>query len=320
MPSIADLLADDVRAKLVTLDNDNIADVTAVEPEGLPAEVLDHALLITPGKGKMLAVCVCGEEIEINRTPPKGHENTPRVPLCVPCAKEILAGRQGVVIRKPRTAKRKPRTTDGIDHPVVTTTAQEAPMTVNLDTLSDAETGKRVKAAARAQIAETLPAKRKKAQAKKAKAGKAEAKAHKREKVERATLDLPEFTVKGYTVPALDVSEVSSLDEVVSAQDRSIYNKARYRVPGATKETLSKDATWRDLVAEHQVLHQLALAAPAEKAKPAKPAKASKAKAAKPAKKERVAVAVDLDARAVAAIMSARGVSEKKARKILASV
>lgn len=56
------------------------------------------------------------------------------------------------------------------------------------------------------------------------------------------------YSAGGIIIPALDARDVV-LDEVVPANVRSPYNKARFRL--GMKELLSTDITWRQLFIEH---------------------------------------------------------------------
>lgn len=68
------------------------------------------------------------------------------------------------------------------------------------------------------------------------------------ERVERRALVYPEVEVKGVYIPALDLTEVTSLDEVPSAKQRSPYNKALYR---NGRPLLESTATWREVATLH---------------------------------------------------------------------
>ena len=113
------------------------------------------------------------------------------------------------------------------------------------------------------------------------------------------------FVVKGVEVPALDLSEQTSLDEAPSPKVRSPYNKALYRLgePLLDKET----CTYRDLRKVHKRLFKQADGTPeVVEEKP---------------KGKRIVAVLDAEAKAkVAAFAKVTGKSIAEAQRHLASV
>lgn len=123
--------------------------------------------------------------------------------------------------------------------------------TISLATMTDAEIGAIVRAGMEAAVAEVVPASRTKAQKKAKKDRKAEKVAMEEARVVRqGSTPLAEIVVgTTLTVPALDLSEVTSLDETMPGTMRSPYNKARYRLEQSP--ALDKDTTFAQLAVEH---------------------------------------------------------------------
>lgn len=296
---------------------------------------------IDPRSEAMLdAACdTCGCDLLVQPQPvPEEYAHLPRKILCAPCAKAYLTGRSGRVIHKPQVAKHPWRVTDGREHPVVTTHQKEHDMPkINLTDLTDAELGALMREQLLAQVEADAPAKQKAAKAKKAKGEKAAAKAAKAERDQRkAAKPLPAFTYGNHVdVPALDLSEVTSLDEVVPATLRSPYNKARFHIEGSaalpSPQACEDDATltpttYAVIAAEHVRLAELAEAKTAAKAQ----AEIEKAAAAKgkgkkaKGKKKAVAAVLNADDKAkaakVAALMATLNCDEATALGVLASI
>lgn len=345
MSEIRDLLDADTRAKL--------AEVVSEQKDTAPAYVIikastdpnpprtltaADAIEIDPDSEAMIdAECVdCKVPMLIDPALPEGCDpedaEKPRVPLCAKCGairaryEAMTAQRNVEIIHRKTVARHKPRVTDNVDHPV-TVTKKENPM-YDLDNLSDAEFGAAVRADMRARAAEALPAKRKKA---KDKAAKAEAKAKdnvKKRQKERKGLVLAEFRVdNSLTVPALDLTEVEDLNEMVSSALRGPYNQARFRLagepplwsPSKEDEEGYVPTTYQTLLDEHGRLMALAQAKAAEKAAKA----AEKAKPKSKGKPQIVAVLDDEQEAVVKtktkALAKLTGIDKKQARAIVMS-
>jgi len=330
MATLAHLLSPEARARLENLVPATVAVLHEGEPARRTLTAADAIDIDAESEAMIEAECVdCTAPVLIDPKLPEGVDpETPRVPLCRECgrdrAKEATKARRKVeVIQRTRTAKHKPRVTDGLSHPVQVTRKKESAVP-EID-LSNMSTGEKVALVTTAterlesNAATALPAKRDAAKAQAKAEAKAVEKAAKAErKARQNTKPLVEFTVGTLVVPALDLSEVTSLDEAVSAVMRSPYNKARFRLLGEpplpTLGDCEEDAslpptTYAVLAAEHLRLSQVAEAKRAE---------------AKPAKKVRATVAV-LDEDEVALKVEAlRSVcpdlSKKQARKIVADL
>lgn len=336
MTSIKDLLDTDTRQKLAGVTATVKADepafvVLKASTDPNPPRTLrpEDALDIDPRSGAMIdALCVdCKAPLLIDPALPEGvDEGMPRYPICAKDAKirarfaAIAEQRNVEVIRRHTVAKHQPRTSDGIDHPVtITHKTQENDM--DLDNLTDAELGAHVRLTMQQRKAETIPAKRKKA--KKVQEN-AEAKAQagiKQQQAERKGLVLAEFAVGTLIVPALDLSDVTNLNEMVSTTLRSPYNKARFRLAGEPPLWAPKDedkdgytpTTYQTLMDEHARLMALA----ADKAK-AKAEPKPKKKAAAPV----ITALLDPDEEAqvkrkVKALVKATGIDKATARAIV---
>lgn len=293
----------------------------AEHDDGVRTQLSAFAVVIPEGEGAFLTTCICGEEIRVRRDVPGSVDaKRPRVPMCADCAKDVVTGRAHVVIHRPQVAKRKPRLTDGQDHPVTVTSTntQENDMHLDLDanldleTIPDAKLGRMVKDGLRKDKAKNLPKKNAKAKTKAAKKEKVQVKAKKAERKDLSDLVLPEIVVSAtLSIPALDLSTINSLDEVVNATTRSPYNKARFGGGIGPKESLdTKETTWADLAEEHRRIG--AIVAGKGEAKPTKQAKPAKSK-------KLLAAEVDVDAR-LATLMATCKVSRKVAKRMLAEI
>lgn len=287
MSEIRDLLDADTRAKLAQVtskqqDKEPAFVVIKASTDPNPPRTLTaaDAIDIDPESGAMIdALCVdCKVPMLIEPTLPEGVDpETPRFPICAPCGKirarfmAINEQRNVEIIHRKSVARHKPRVDDGIDHPVtVTREAPEATKEIqmyDINVLTDMELGAAVRADLLARAAEALPAKRDKAKAKKRKADKVADAQVKQRQSERKGMVLAEFNV-GTTlvVPALDLSEVEDLNEMVSTTLRSPYNKARFRLAGERPLWAPKDededgytpTTYQTLIDEHARLMALA--------------------------------------------------------------
>ena len=270
------------------------------------------------------AACIdCKVTLMIDPKVPEGIDpEAPRVPICSECASirvriEAIENQRNVMaIKRPQVAKHKPRTTDGIDHPVTVKHATKE-NDMDLDQISDAELGAMVRAQMKATLAEKIVVAvpevvaERKADDKRDKVNVAA------EQEDRKTRSLPGFMV-GTTleIPELDLANVPSLDEAPSAKERSVYNKARFRL---TKESPldPEETTYRLLGEEHLRLQGLEAERVAGSTEKIAEPKAKKAKA--PKATVIVADVSDGDEAKVIALAGVLGVSIKKARKILAS-
>jgi hypothetical protein len=304
MSSIGDLLDEQTRTRLATVvvaktdakapanEIPFVVTKRAVDPNPPRPLTERDAIDIDPESEAMIdAVCVdCGVPILIDPKVPEGVDpETPRVPICQKHAQErarweIAQQRKVEAIRRPQIAKHQPRTTDGIDHPVTVTTKENR---MDLDNLSDAELGAIVRRQMKATLTEKIIEGAPQVLAERAAHEEAEKEAIAEVQAERSGRVLPGFKV-GTTleVPALDLTNVSNLDEQPSAATRSPYNKARFRLTGEPplavpdKDGLMAEGavptTYKVLIAEHERL--LSLSAAHNKG------------AAKKAKKEKVEV------------------------------
>jgi hypothetical protein len=237
----------------------------------------------------------CGVDIEVEPKVPHEVLGTERLFTCSDCAKAevrkaIRDQRNVETIHRTRVARHQPRTTDGINHPVATTT-KEKPM-IDLDNMTDAELGamvrKQMKATLATKVAEAKPV---------VEAERAEAEVAKKvdvaeEQAQRPGRIYPGFTLKTKggvkEVPALDLTDLSTLDEMPDAKTRSPYNKA---LSGLGEPILEKDGTtYATLVELHERLAGEAVAVPVEVVV----AKAETTEKAKVSKKEIKALAAFL--------------------------
>lgn len=211
-------------------------------------------------------------------------------------------------VRKPRTKKHAPRTTDDKEHPVtVTQVSQEPTVTITQSVLEEtinrmAQERAEAILAAKAQqpdpIETPVQIVGQTAVVQIPRIGAAEREAQ--------GVVLGEIKVdKSLTVPALVLGDVS-LDTIVPSSMRSPYNKARYRLEHV-EEVLSKDTTYRALAIEHARLAQVA-----------KEVKAARKEAKK---QQQMAVALDPALQAkVQAVVTATGLSVDKATALVMSL
>lgn len=226
---------------------------------------------------------------------PKGVDldllcSKPRVTVCEECGHKRVAGKSGTLIHH------KP---------------QEAPVEIDLTKYSEAELAQlAIKARARmvAEKEAEIPEKRTKAQKAEAKRIRKDQALKEQQREERKAMTYPglSLTIKGQhrDVPALDLSEVTDLNEVVSPAMRSPYNKALYALG---MDLLGKDAATYAVVAETHIM----LAEHADA----------------PASFEALATVVEPEAKAkvdrkgmIAAYAEVMGVSKKASRKHLEKV
>lgn len=332
MTNIGSLLDEETRAKLaqVAASTAVVADLDASEPaRPRTSEEVD----IDPKSEAMIdAACYfCQAHISIVPTVPEGIEGAVRLFCCEPCGKakasEAVAAQRNVeVIRRPGIAKHQPRTTDGVIHPVTTTT-KEKPM-MDLDNMTDAELGALVRSQMKATIAEQVVAARPEVEAERkqrAEAAVADVKVEQAEQPTRMYAGFRLKTDKGEKIiPVLDVTNVSTLQEMPASEFRSPYNKALSALGEPILD--AEVATWGDLIEVHQRLaehdQRLVMDAGDEvtKAKKKKPKKAKKVKAVKDeAAPITVVVAVNeageaLDRKAKA-LSKLLGVAEDEARE-----
>lgn len=305
-----------------------------------PADAID----IDPESEALIeAACVdCEASLLIEPKVPEGIDpDTPRVPICLSCAKErakeaARKHRNVEIARRTTVAKHKPRVSDGIDHPVtVTNTKEDQPM-FDLDNISPAKRAELVeKATERMRIEkadETKKARKKAKKQAKKEAERALAMKTQEQAARKAAKPLPEFVaciVKGepLIVPALDLSD-KVLEEMPSSKERSPYNKARFHLLGeralVTPKDVEDDAslaptTYATLAQEHVRLREAAAIKAAQK-QVDKAEAAPKKKGKKAKKREQVEVLIaDLDPK-VSALMDSLEVDESEALRILALI
>ena len=198
------------------------------------------------------------------------------------------------------------------------TTTKEQDM--DLDNIADAELGATVKEQIRQQKAKKVKAAKPKVEAERKKQAKEAKKATKAKQAERKVV-LASFMV-GTTleVPALDLTQVPSLDEAPSAAERSPYNKARFRL--LKESPLDPEVTtYRSLIEEHNRLRDAEAQRVAANFKALGEKNAKKAKKAKAKKVTAVVADVKpIDKAKVAALAEVLGVSKKEARKVMAAL
>lgn len=341
MSKIESLLDDETRAKLAQVakqDAEPAFVIIKASTDPNPPRTLTaaDAIDIDPESGAMIdALCVdCKMPLLIDPALPEGADpEALRVPMCDKCGKvrarfaAISEQRNVEIIHRKTVARHQPRVTDGIDHPVtVTHEAREAKTKENdmdLSSMSDAELGAILRADMLARAAADLPEKRKKAKSKKAKAEAKAAEQVKQRQAERKGMVLDAFVVGSLTVPALDLSEVEDLNEMVSSALRAPYNQARFRLagepplwsPSKEDEDGYVPTTYQTLIDEHARLMALAEVKAAEKAKP---------KAKKQPKPQIVAVLSDDDeaeiAKKVKALRKITGLDKATARAIVLGI
>lgn len=278
------------------------------------------------------ADCKAPVQVEIA---PKGVDldlltSKPRVAVCEPCGKARAAGKRGILVHhKPQVAKHQPRTKDGIDQPVEVKHIIEKEHDMDLSKYSAPQLAKLIEQATeimRAKRAEDLAPSVKAAVAERVEDAKVDQQRLEEDRASRSGLVLPGLEVKGVVIPPLDMSEITDLGLVMSAKQRSPYNKALYRTGQPLIE--ADKATYGDIAKVHESL--LEASEPVEvkveetKAEPAP--KAKKAKKAKAPKVTKVTAVVEPETKAkftdtqVAAFAQVKGISKKKARALLDAI
>lgn len=217
------------------------------------------------------ALChTCSSRISIDPTTVLDLDPEVDTPFhCGVCVKHsmveaIVAQRNVETIKRGRVAKHQPRVTDNIDHPVTTT--RKETRVFDVDNMTDAEIGATVRARLKENLAKQVAKRKPAVEQARVEAEVARSEGIATEQERRSGHVLPGFMVgTSLEVPALDLSDVSSLDESPSAVQRSPYNKARFRLKAG--ETLSPETTtYRVLEMEH---HRLAVLAEAHNARAA---------------------------------------------------
>jgi len=253
----------------------------------------------------------CGSTVTVPQRKRDVAGGQPRLVVCSPCATAMSAGSTVTVLANP------PKAT-----PLGVTTTKETPVpTVNIDAIPSAQLGETIKRAERERLAADLPAKRKKAKDKAAKSEKAQVKAKKAARKAQTSLGvLPALTFGKVEIPALDVTAIDDMNEIPGKAARSPYNKVLHGMgepllPTKDEPGIGVEACrWADLVSLHQRFAALQEAH-------AGIDEATQREKRKGKKQAQIAAPIDLSERTkVEAIMAAVGCSEKKARKILASV
>jgi hypothetical protein len=291
------------------------AALTVVEPEGVRVTLINGVEYDLRSEAMAETTCAdCPQALRVEvapepsqqwlmagRTREEFHDlltSQPRVAVCEECGLKRVAGKRGTLIHH---------------------NPQEKPV-IDLSQYSEAELA-RLAVEARTHMvrtkADALPAKRKKAEkAERKRIAKDEA--LKVEQCEqRRGLVLPDLSIpiKGQVkyIPALDLSEVTDMNVVISPKERSPYNKALYAMG---RDLLGKDTATYSAVAD---LHaELMEHSGAPVAKPAKK-KGKKAKAERPS--EALVAVIEPDVKAkVAAFAEITGMSKKQARKHLEKV
>ena len=169
----------------------------------------------------------------------------------------------------------------------------------DIDSVSDAELGAIFRQQIKARLAEKINGATPAVLAQRAKAEAASAAAIAFRQDERRQQVLPGFTVGKRHIPDLDLTQVTDLHEVVSAKQRSIYNKALYAIG---EDILDADTTtYLTLLETHERLSQV------------KPTKKGKKKG----KKVQAVLAVTDQTDKVATVASILGISKKAARKLV---
>ena len=165
----------------------------------------------------------------------------------------------------------------------------------DIDSVSDAELGAIFRQQIKARLAEKINGATPAVLAQRAKAEAASAAAIAFRQDERRQQVLPGFTVAGRDIPDLDLTQVTDLHEVVSAKQRSIYNKALYALG---EDILDADTTtYLTLLETHERLSQV------------KPTKGKK--------KVKAVLAVTDQTDKVATVASILGISKKAAKKLV---
>lgn len=319
MNTIAELLTPETRQRLAEIPFVVTKKATDPNPPRRPLTAADAIDIDPLSEALIEADCVdCHDPVLIDPKVPEGVDpEMPRVPICRDCARiraleAARTQRNVLTVRRTTVARHQPRVTDGIKHPVtIQTPVQKESDVIDLDNSSDAEFGASVRESLRTEIASEIPAKRKKAKKKLAKAEAKKEVLKKRDRATRRGVVLPEFTLHGVTVPALDLSDVTDMGEVVSAKQRSPYNKVLHRngeplLPAGDKDDpIAPVATYADVAEVHKRLSGV------------EPKKAKKG--------QRLVAHLDVDAPAkdvrVQALMEAMPhLSKKQAKAILAKV
>jgi len=241
------------------------------------------------------AECVdCHTEVAVQVKVPEGTPDLPRVAICTDCTRirvrfEAIAQQRIDIIHRNKQENNMPQ--------------------IDLNKMPRAAVGDLVVETMQQREAVKVKKKRAKAVKAKKKEEKVDKKGVKAEQKRRKGHVLPEFKVNDrVTVPTLDLSEVSSLDELANSVQRSPYNKARNALQRGAVALDPDETTYRVLEKEHVRLQQLAAEKAAEKPKKAK----------KNAKAEPVAVEMDLsDPAVVKALAKHLGVSKKVLLKSL---
>lgn len=261
---------------LVTAMLDALDEITTIN--GVAYDLRSDAMVET--------TCADCPEVLLVEVAPKGVDldlltSQDRTAVCVPCGTKRVAGKRGTLIHtKENQLPTLPLPTTDFD----------------LDKLSDAEfieAALEARNRMRAEKAEALPEKRKKAKKEKAEREakdevlKVEARDARKGRVLHALV----VDVKGKAkeIPALDLSEVTDLNEAVTPKMRSPYNKVLYAMG---RELLSKETTTYATLADLHCELQGAYTQPAEAEPVAEPKKKGKKKA------ERLAAQIDPDDKA----------------------
>ena len=196
-----------------------------------------------------------------------------------------------------------------------TTSAKKAEITHNpggtrmpfdYDSMTDAELGaltrQRLKILAARQIKAATPA----VMAERAKHEAEEAAQIADRQEERKAQILPGFMVGSHLVPDLDLTGVTDLHEVVSAKQRSIYNKALHRVGMSLLDP--ETTTYATLLDKHETLRVVGAEVRVEGKKAKKKAKKAK---------QLTAVVATTEVDKAAALAEILGISKKKARELV---
>lgn len=300
MTTIGSMLAQEERQKLIAVAATERAmhtQVIAEVSDNTPTKIAVHD---ASGKTMQVNCCQCQGEFSVLKKAPR----LSRKFMCADCAPEYLMHNNPLMVRI--NDPKRPRTI---------TTTKETPVSFDLNKLSDAELGQLavalgaiLKERMHARAEDVIKPAREEAVKAKKKDGKKKDKEHKAARKAMATAPvLPEIVVSSsLTVPALDLSDVTSLDETISPAVRSPYNKAVYRLK--LRESLDKDTTYREVAVIHQQVADKVAEKPA-----AKPKKAEVKTEVVAEVTEQTLITDDM----VAAVASVKGVSKKKARKIL---
>lgn len=264
MTQIRDLLSPTLAEQVKAI----VTDVRPETPAALPTGT--HEVDIDPRSGALIdAQCAdCRSPIQIDPSMIDEDEDEVQTFLCDACTttetdlrQAIVAQRNVEAIRRASVAKHRPRTTDGIDWPVTTTTTKETHMKINLDEFSDAELGSLFRSRMQATLASKIEEGRVLVNAQREVAAMGDRAGLAADQERRKGHVLPGFVVAGVTVPPLDLSDVTSLDESPSSAMRSPYNKARFRM--LKQDALDpEETTYRTLEAEHLRLSVLAAQKP----------------------------------------------------------